>query len=330
MTFFKLIVFNIFSLTGQFDVTKFDENQKDPKELRDRDGKYVRANSTAKTFGSALQELKSSDAAIDFKSRNHGLSKLQLRRKATKMEDISSTYETKTGIKITLSETGNLARSALSKTLSGDGVEYRASSSIRAKSGHQKAIKSNKVFIVASAQDTGISNLLSLNSSSDGSGYKAILTTTDKETLANDGNSSSADYLDQSSFAQVLSQNMIHDPQDMTHDPRYPYPQEQQGLTQPLSTSLAPHIEYNGKGKGGLNNTGGSVISAVAGPNGSRSKLIADACSKFTSFNQMESLLTAPMSSKTVLPLHPLDLEKLNKARENKKMLLEKASGRLE
>jgi hypothetical protein len=45
--------------------------------------------SSSKTYLSALKELKSSDAAIEFKTRNDGLSKLQIRRKSTKMEEIS-------------------------------------------------------------------------------------------------------------------------------------------------------------------------------------------------------------------------------------------------
>jgi hypothetical protein len=36
--------------------------------------------SSSKTYLSALKELKSSDAAIEFRSRNEGLSKLQIRR----------------------------------------------------------------------------------------------------------------------------------------------------------------------------------------------------------------------------------------------------------
>jgi hypothetical protein len=67
------------------------------------------------------------------------------------MEEISTQYEKKTGIKISLAEDGSQARSALSSTLNGGGVEYRASSSVRTKIGHQKAIKGGKVYKVESA-----------------------------------------------------------------------------------------------------------------------------------------------------------------------------------
>lgn len=60
-----------------------------PATVRFEDDAKDMTFSSSKTYLSALKELKSSDAAIEFKTRNDGLSKLQIRRKSTKMEEIS-------------------------------------------------------------------------------------------------------------------------------------------------------------------------------------------------------------------------------------------------
>ena len=267
----------------------------------DRRAHTLLSSTASKTYGSALQELKSSDAAIDFKSRHHGLSKLQIRRKATKMEEIACLYETKTGIKISLGETGNLARSDLSLTLSGEGLEYRASSSIKTKTGHQKAIKSSKVFAVESTQDTGISNLLGFkhhgekydpNDSDAGSAPVTPGWGTSRH-----GRSSVSD-----GSSQGQGQGLGH-VQIQVED-----------LTQPLSTGGGGQYLQHPKGKGNHNSS-----SPMSGIPGSKTKVLSEA------YIKMENLLSAPPTTKKVLPLHPLDLEKLNKSRENKKILLEKA-----
>ena len=258
----------------------------------------------SKTFHSALHELKSGEAAIDVKCRNHGLSKLQIRRKASKMEDISCLFETKTGIKISLDESGTVARSALSKTLNGDGVEYRASSSVRTKHGHQKAIKSNKVFIIENSQDTGLGNLFGM----DGKGRKR------------EGRSSVSTLTGSYSATPAIlgTQSDIENEDEK----RKRWQDREPSLTQELSSSLIINIKLENKNKYKNDKNFRSDLSTPNGNSSSRSISMNEA---FGTFNKLENLLSAsPGKNKKILPLHPQDLEKLNLFRKNKKLLLEK------
>ena len=260
----------------------------------------------SKTFYSALHELKSGEAAVDVKSRNHGLSKLQIRRKASKMEDISCLFETKTGIKISLDESGTVARSALSKTLNGDGVEYRASSSVRAKHGHQKAIKSNKVFIIENNQDTGLGNLLSMN----GNGQKR-------------GGRSTVSTLTGSYSATPATLGSLCE-MEIENEKRKMWQDRELSQTQKLSSSLIINTKLENKNKYRDDNNFRSHLSTPNENSSSRSMSMNEA---FGTFNKLENLLSAsPGKNKKILPLHPQDLEKLNQFRKNKKMLLEKVS----
>ena len=261
-----------------------------------------------KTYNSALHELKSGEASVDFKSRNHGLSKLQIRRKAAKMEEISYLFEMKTGIKISLDDSGTVARSDLSKTFGDDGVEYRASSSVRAKHGHQKAIKSNKVFIIENNQDTGLGNLLNMN----GNGQKR------------EGCSSSSSLMGSCSSTPVRRGSI--DGIEMEYQKKKMLRELGPKVTQALSSSLQLNTRKGNNDKNDNRNDHYQYSKSYPNsPNGNMSLRSISMNEAFGTFNKLENLLLSPSSSKKrVLPLHPEDLEKLNKFRDNKKLLLEK------
>jgi hypothetical protein len=247
---------------------------------------------TGRIFENAITELKSSDAAIDIKERNKGLTKLELRRKSAKIEEISCSYEMKTGIKISL-RSGNQSqsqgqiqgRSSLSKILNKEGVEYRASSSLRTKSGHQKAVKSHKIYII---DNTKCTNSLSStgqttvsSTSLDGDGYGFGL-----------GYGSSPTYTPTDSI-QLISKIKLYDEieEDTGHGIRSKIrnidPKSLQEVSSPPRR--------------------GSASSA------SRSRVITDACNKFSTFQKLENLLTNQPISKKLFPLKPDDLEKLKR-----------------
>lgn len=250
-----------------------------------------------KTFERALTELKSSDASTSMRCRNSGLSKLQIRRKSTKMEEISCLYETKTGIKISLSDNGNQARSTLSKTLSGEGVEYRASSSLRTKSGHQRAIKSHKIFSIDNARNGGSLSSINITSSVPSrDGYK--LKPWSAESAPSELGDTFADEAKKGKKVQISPLDFVMNPSKES-----------------LSGFFATGSVSEGQSPTKRDATG------------SRSGVIYEVCSKFSTFQAMENLLTENRSNSSprrILPLKPDDLEKLKRAKEAKRLIIEK------
>lgn len=250
-----------------------------------------------KTFERALTELKSSDASTSMRCRNSGLSKLQIRRKSTKMEEISCLYETKTGIKISLSDNGNQARSTLSKTLSGEGVEYRASSSLRTKSGHQRAIKSHKIFSIDNARNGGSLSSISITSSVPSrDGYK--LKPWSVESVPSELGDTFADEAKKGKKVQISPLDFVMNPSKAS-----------------LSGFFATGSVSEGQSP------------TKRGTTGSRSRVTNEVCSKFSTFQAMENLLTENWSNSSpgrILPLKPDDLEKLKRAKEAKRLIIEK------
>jgi hypothetical protein len=251
---------------------------------------------TGTIFENAITELKSSDAAIDIKERNKGLTKLQLRRKSAKIEEISCSYEMKTGIKIPLrsgnqSQSQSQGRCSLSKILNKEGVEYRASSSLRTKSGHQKAVKSHKIYIIDntkcinSLSSTGQTTVSPTSLDGDGYGfglgYGSCPTYTPTDSIQLISKIKLYEEIEEDSGHGIISKIRNIDPKSLQEVPSPP--------------------------------RRGSASSA------SRSRVITDACNKFSTFQKLENLLTNQPISKKLFPLKPDDLEKLKKKNENKK-----------
>ena len=244
---------------------------------------------TGRIFENAITELKSSDAAIDMKERDKGLTKLQLRRKSAKIEEISCAYELKTGIKISLHK-GNQSRSSLSKILNKEGVEYRASSSLRTKSGHQKAVKSHKIYVIdntklsSSLSSTGPSTVSPNSLDGDGYGFGlgsgpgSVGTPTDSIQLISKMKLSEENEEDEGRGIRSKIRNL--DPKSLQNVPSPP--------------------------------RRGRAHSAT------RSRIITDACNKFSTYQKLESLLTNQTASKKLFPLKPDELEKLKRMKAKK------------
>lgn len=238
---------------------------------------------TGRIFLNAITELKSSDAATDMKERNKRLTKLQLRRKCAKIEEISCSYEMKTGIKISL-HSGKQGRSSLSKILNKEGVEYRASSSLRTKSGHQKAVKSHKIYVIdntkcsSSLSSTGQStpNSVSMDSDVHGLGYASSPVCTPTGSI------------------RLISKMMLIE-------------ENEDGIrskirnTGPKSLQEAPSPPRRGRSR-----------------STSRSRIITDACNRFSTFQKLENLLTNQPISKIIKPLKTGDIEKLSRMKAKK------------
>lgn len=244
---------------------------------------------TGRIFENAILELKSSDAAVDIKERSKGLTKLQMRRKTAKIEEISCSYEMKTGIKISIAHSGNKGRSSLSKILNKEGVEYRASSSLRTKSGHQKAVKSHKIYIVDNARCT------------------SSLSSTGQSTVSSSSLDGEYGYVQSVACSPMNSIQLISkikmklNGTDEDDDENGKY----SGISIPDLKGLekVPFPPRRGRSRSASKT----------------SKAITAACNKYSTFQKLENILTNQSIAKKLNPLKPDDLEKLRRIRAKEK-----------
>jgi hypothetical protein len=116
-----------------------------------------------KSYDSALNELRLSDCRGTFKERNQHLSKLEMRQKAAKVEDVSHIYGERTGIRVGFEEGETTASSSVSKSLMGDNIEYRSQTSRKKTASNQKRIKGDKMNAHQHSSNMGGKIELNLN-----------------------------------------------------------------------------------------------------------------------------------------------------------------------